>query len=75
MFGPDDSVGWYTRRDQARSLVGCAVDHVACGSDADLWLAKQAVNQAIRLFMMTGLTRDQAIQQVVSFARMLGALE
>jgi uncharacterized protein YoaH (UPF0181 family) len=89
MFGPDDPgysaatlrsfhehpAQWHAERNHARQLVGCAAGHVVCGTAADLRQAQRAINQAIRLFMTTGLSRGQAVDQVVSFAEMLGSLE
>lgn len=89
MFGPDDPgysaetirtfreqpERWHAERDHAWQLVGCAVGHVSCGTDVDLRQAKHAINRAIQLFMMTGLTRRQAVDQVISFTEMLGSLE
>jgi hypothetical protein len=89
MFGPDDPgysaetistyqthpARWYAHREHARALVGCAVGHVVCGTSEDLRRARQAVNRAIALFQATGLTRAQAINQVISLAEMLGSLE
>jgi hypothetical protein len=89
MFGPDDPgysaetidtyyahpARWYAERDRARQLVGCAVGHVTCGTAPDLRQAKRAINHAIQIYMATGLTRGQAVAQVISFAEMLGSLE
>lgn len=89
MFGPDDpgySTGtlraygahperWYEERQRAHDLVGRAMSCVVGGTVADLRRARRAVGDAVRLFVRTGLTRDQAVDQVVSLAQSLGGLE
>jgi hypothetical protein len=89
MFGPNDPgysaatirayqshpERWYAHHGHARTLVGCALGHVVVGTVEDLHQAKRAVSRAIQLFMKTGMTRDQAIDQVLTFAQMLGSLE
>lgn len=69
MFGPSDPSY------RARTLVGCAFGHVVVGTAEDLRQAKRAVSRAIQFYRAAGLTRDQAINEVVSYAQLLGELE
>lgn len=60
---------------RARALVGCAYGHAVVGTAEDLRQAKRAIGRAIQFYMASGLTRDQAVSQVVTLAQMLGELE
>jgi hypothetical protein len=59
----------------ARALVGCAFGHTIVGTAEDLRQAKRAIGRAIQFYMAAGLTRDQAVNQVITLAQMLGELE
>lgn len=59
----------------ASTLIGCAVGHVCVGTAEDLQQARRAITRAIGLYMAAGLTRDQALNQVIAFTQTLGALE
>jgi hypothetical protein len=61
--------------DHARSLIGCAVGHVAVGTAEDIQQAKRAVARAIGMLVASGLTQAQAVHVVISHAEMLGSLE
>jgi hypothetical protein len=59
----------------ARALVGCAVGHAVVGTAEDVRQAKRAVARAIQLFRASGMSREQAAEQVVAYAQSLEALE
>lgn len=69
VFDPNDPAS------QATFFVGHAMRHVVGRSPYNLMHARRAVGEAIRLFVATGLTREQAVEQVISLAETLGALE
>lgn len=59
----------------ARALIGCAVGHVVAGTPENIRRARAAVTRAIRIYMAAGFTQDQAINEVVTYAQLLGAVE
>lgn len=65
----------FAHHDHARALVGCAVGHVVAGTPENIRRARSAVTRAVQIFMATGMTQDQAIHEVISFAQLLSAVE
>lgn len=89
MFGPNDpgySVAtmrayrtnpdtWYARRGEAGALLGCAMGCIVSGKADDIKRAKRAVSHAMQIYMSTGLTQEQAANEIVTFAQTLAQLE
>jgi hypothetical protein len=66
---------WNPYHRSACALVGCAVGHAVVGTAEDVRQAKRAITRAIQLFVMSGMSRDQAAQHVIEYAQTLSALE
>ncbi len=65
--------------DQAAYLVGQAMGHMRQARQLDPQQAAEragrSVNRAFRLYMKAGLTKEQAIQRIISLAQTFGSLQ
>jgi len=69
---------------QGHVFVGQAMGHIKTARanrsvqrtpEQDLQRAGQAVGRAYRLFLMAGLTKEQAVERIVSLSQTFGSLE
>ena len=69
---------------QGHVFVGQAMGHIKTASanrsvlrtpDQDLQMASRAVGRAFQLFVRAGLTKEQAVDRIVSLSQTFGSLE